>query len=97
MPNGIKAELDQMFPYEQDALRELLNLIIIEGQTYPKSKPLSKVEFAAYWMTHDAFVATYNNTSPPTPMKILGAFYLKPNFPGWCSHICNAGFIVQPA
>lgn len=86
-----------MFPYEQDAVTELLNLIIIEGQTYRKSKPLSKVEFAAYWMTYDACDATYNNKSPPKPMKILGAFYLKPNFPGWCSHICNAGFIVQPA
>jgi ribosomal protein S18 acetylase RimI-like enzyme len=30
------------------------------------------------------------------PIRILGAFYLKPNFPGRCSHICNAGFIVQP-
>lgn len=30
------------------------------------------------------------------PARILGAFYLKPNFPGRCSHICNAGFIVQP-
>ncbi|MBD0388419.1 MAG: GNAT family N-acetyltransferase, partial [Nostoc sp. C3-bin3] len=31
------------------------------------------------------------------PKEILGAFYLKPNFPGRCCHICNAGFIVQPA
>lgn len=40
-----------------------------------------------------------NRASPTTPAlgEVLGAFYLKPNFPGWCSHICNAGFIVQPA
>ena len=25
----------------------------------------------------------------------MGAFYIKPNFPGRCSHICNAGFIVR--
>ncbi|QKD85032.1 GNAT family N-acetyltransferase [Thermoleptolyngbya sichuanensis A183] len=40
-----------------------------------------------------------NRASPTKPAlgEVLGAFYLKPNFPGWCSHICNAGFIVQPA
>lgn len=34
--------------------------------------------------------------STDSPPKILGAFYIKPNFPGRCSHICNAGFIVPP-
>lgn len=27
---------------------------------------------------------------------LVGAFFIKPNFPGRCRHICNAGFIVQP-
>ena len=27
---------------------------------------------------------------------ILGCFYIKPNFPGRCAHICNGGFIVNP-
>ncbi|KAI8591152.1 hypothetical protein BDZ88DRAFT_68354 [Geranomyces variabilis] len=26
--------------------------------------------------------------------EALGMFYIKPNFPGRCSHICNGGFIV---
>ncbi|MEP0858351.1 hypothetical protein [Trichocoleus sp. DQ-U1] len=82
MPNGIKAELDQMFPSEQDAVRELLNLIIIEGQTYRKSKPLSKVEFAAYWMIHDAFVATDNHTKSTNADENLGSFTISsPTFP----------------
>lgn len=40
----------------------------------------------------------HSTPSPSTdsPPKILGAFYIKPNFPGRCSHICNAGFIVPP-
>ena len=29
-------------------------------------------------------------------INLLGAFFIKPNFPGRCSHICNAGFIVKP-
>jgi len=28
---------------------------------------------------------------------ILGAYYVKPNYPGRSSHICNAGFITFPA
>ncbi|KDQ20009.1 hypothetical protein BOTBODRAFT_101861 [Botryobasidium botryosum FD-172 SS1] len=28
---------------------------------------------------------------------ILGAYYVKPNYPGRSSHICNAGFITLPA
>ena len=45
----------------------------------------------------DAFVIKTVNQSPQLqPQEILAAFYIKPNFPGKCSHICNAGFIVQP-
>lgn len=27
----------------------------------------------------------------------LGSFYVKPNYPGRSSHVCNAGFLVAPA
>jgi RimJ/RimL family protein N-acetyltransferase len=27
---------------------------------------------------------------------VLGCFYIKPNYPGRCSHICNGGFITAP-
>ncbi|MBD2359273.1 GNAT family N-acetyltransferase [Tolypothrix sp. FACHB-123] len=95
--NGIKVELDYMHPQEQEVVRALLNLVILEGKTYPQKQPLSPAEFAAYWLNQDAFVV--RAVEPGTthkPKDILGAFYLKPNFPGRCSHICNAGFIVQP-
>lgn len=97
LKNGIKVELDYIKSSEYDIVRALLNTIIIEGKTYPQKQPLSQAEFATYWLSQDAFVvrssgenATYN------PQEVLGAFYIKPNFPGRCSHICNAGFIVQP-
>lgn len=28
---------------------------------------------------------------------VVGAFYIKPNYPGRSSHICNGGFLVSPA
>ncbi|GAB4135424.1 MAG: hypothetical protein Fur0046_08220 [Cyanobacteria bacterium J069] len=122
LPNGAIAELDIMRPEEAEAVRALLNHFVAafstEGLTYPHAQPLSASEFAAYWLSRDAFVVRAVGDAPPpasgdksweieqlkkaspampTPGEILGAFYLKPNFPGWCSHICNAGFIVQPA
>jgi ribosomal protein S18 acetylase RimI-like enzyme len=102
LKNGASVELDIMRPEEQETVRALLNLFVAEGLTYPQAQPLSEAEFAAYWMSRDAFVVrtvgqTVHNTSEAEKTEILGAFYLKPNFPGRCSHICNAGFIVQPA
>ncbi|MEH2055439.1 MAG: N-acetyltransferase [Nostoc sp.] len=97
LKNGILVELDYMNPQEQEVVRALLNVVIIEGKTYPQKQPLSQAEFSAYWLSKDAFVVRTSVVDPThKPKEILGAFYLKPNFPGRCSHICNAGFIVQP-
>ncbi|HEY9845823.1 MAG TPA: N-acetyltransferase, partial [Candidatus Caenarcaniphilales bacterium] len=90
LTDGTSVELGFMHPQEQDAVRLLLNQVIIEGRTYPQAKPLTETGFLAYWMSSDAFVVRADQ-------QVLGAFYLKPNFPGRCSHICNAGFVVQPA
>ncbi len=97
LKNGMLVELDYMHPQEQEIVRSLLNIVIVEGKTYPQKQPLSPTEFSAYWLSKDAFVVRTSIVDPiHKPKEILGAFYLKPNFPGRCSHICNAGFIVQP-
>jgi ribosomal protein S18 acetylase RimI-like enzyme len=97
LKNGIRAKLDRMHSEEQEEVRKLLNLVIVEGKTYPQNQLLSQSEFVNYWLSLDAFVVKVESEfTIYDPKEILGAFYLKPNFPGWCSHICNAGFIVQP-
>ncbi|MFW9260921.1 GNAT family N-acetyltransferase [Nostoc sp. CALU 546] len=97
LKNGILVELDYIHPQEHEVVRALLNVVIVEGKTYPQKQPLSQAEFSAYWLSKDAFVVRTSVVNPThETKKILGAFYLKPNFPGRCSHICNAGFIVQP-
>ncbi len=47
-----------------------------------------KQAFRAYFLSGEAFVAKLEG-------KVVGTFYVKPNFPGRCSHICNGGFIVD--
>lgn len=100
LKNDITVEIDWMYPHEKNTVRLLFNTVIAEGKTYPQEQPLSEAEFAAYWLSCSAFVVRAikeNNTQQIEPEAVLGAFFLKPNFPGRCSHIGNAGFIVQPA
>ena len=47
--------------------------------------------FRAYFMSHAAFVVRSVDGA-----HVMGVFYIKPNFPGRCSHICNGGFITDP-
>jgi L-amino acid N-acyltransferase YncA len=95
----LAVELDEMRPTEAAVVREMLNDIVQEGMSYPQSVPLSPSEFDRYWRQADAFVVRRQAVSDSETVPsagILGAFYLKPNFPGRCSHIANAGFIVAP-
>jgi len=95
----VPVEIDAMRRGESETVRAMLNEIISEGVSYPHSAPLSPADFAGYWLKGDAFVVRLRaetDLEPTATSKIVGAFYIKPNFPGRCSHICNAGFIVAP-
>ncbi|KAG5190470.1 acyl-CoA N-acyltransferase [Tribonema minus] len=48
--------------------------------------------FKGYFLSHNAFVVRAVDSG-----HVMGVFYIKPNFPGRCSHICNGGFITEPA
>ncbi|CAF3682673.1 unnamed protein product [Rotaria sp. Silwood1] len=82
-------------------LQSLLNKEIEVGNTYPQKFPLNLSEFKNYFLSGEAFIVInsgkklsidiFNNLEK----AILGTFYIKPNFPGRCSHICNGGFITS--
>ncbi|MEL6459513.1 MAG: GNAT family N-acetyltransferase [Cyanobacteria bacterium J06621_15] len=97
LKNGIRVKVDYMHPSESEVVRKLLNVIVLEGKSYPQKQALTNLDFDAYWLSGHSFVV-----KPMLPnsefhlQEILAAFYIKPNFSGRCSHICNAGFIVQP-
>ena len=109
---GTEVVLDQMAPEETETVRSLFNEIVAEGTSYPQQTPLSPQGFADYWLKGSAYVVRATaipQTGEGIPedstavvtmgnaANVLGAFYIKPNFPGRCGHICNAGFIVAPA
>lgn len=79
------------------------NLEIERGNTYPHDEPLTVEEFILYWFSQFAAIMTIgdspslNATTTNWEQSFLGTFYIKPNYPGRCSHVCNAGFLVNSA
>jgi hypothetical protein len=77
------------------------------GDTYPMLDPLPLETFGPYWFGMFAAVmllGEYQSTAEIATMQdanwtelCLGSFYIKPNYPGRSSHVCNAGFLVAEA
>jgi hypothetical protein len=49
----------------------------------------------SYFHSHASFAVRFVNQDEHGT-DILGCFYIKPNFPGRCAHVCNGGFICNP-
>lgn len=87
-------------------LNELLNKEIERGDTYPMRHPLPVETFGPYWFGNFAavmFLGEYDSveeiqregrSNVDWNKACLGSFYVKPNYPGRSSHVCNGGFLV---
>ncbi|KAJ5832824.1 hypothetical protein N7474_001135 [Penicillium riverlandense] len=81
------------------------NAEIVRGNTYPMEQTMELEQFAEYWFGTFAVVAVLDDDNESNGLRegrdwesvCLGTFYVKPNYPGRCSHICNAGFITTAA
>jgi hypothetical protein len=62
-----------------NTLNDIFNQIVLEGMTYPQEEPMDHDSFNQYFLSYKCFVATTD--------KPVGAFYIKPNFPGRCNHV----------
>jgi len=80
---------------DSEPLRRLFQTIIEEGASYPHDRLPGQDDFMAYWFTGTSTIIAYPQGSP-RGRDLLGAFYLKPNWPGRARHVANAGFIVAP-
>ena len=75
---------------EQKELYELFLEIIKEGNSYPQILPYSFTDFLSYFFPTNSKVLICKKDN-----KIIGGFYIKPNFPGRASHIANCGYIIK--
>jgi GNAT superfamily N-acetyltransferase len=75
------------------------------GDTYPMMNALPSDRFASYWFQNFGAIMILGNIESADEVsddrdwatQCLGSFYIKPNYPGRSSHICNAGFLVTEA
>lgn len=86
------------------------NLEIEKGDTYPLLDTFSVPAFGAYWFQNFGAVMLLGDIVGGKDQLwaleeagenwhglCLGTFYIKPNYPGRSSHVCNGGFIVTDA
>ncbi|ODV95473.1 hypothetical protein PACTADRAFT_42894, partial [Pachysolen tannophilus NRRL Y-2460] len=76
------------------------NMEVERGDTFPFFDTLHIETFQNYWFGSFAAVMVLGDSQTLDRPKqwekeCLGTFYIKPNYPGRCSHICTAGFLVN--
>lgn len=82
-------ELDDAAESDRDRLFEIFADAVERGDGYPESHPLQPDRFAASWVDPPVVVVAR------LAGEVVGAYYLKPNFPGKAAHIANAGYLVD--
>jgi GNAT superfamily N-acetyltransferase len=89
-------------------LCDQFNREIEKGDTYPMIDSLPLEKFGPYWFANFGaamLLGNYENTEDIARVdeetnwekNCLGSFYIKPNYPGRSSHVCNGGFLVTDA
>jgi GNAT superfamily N-acetyltransferase len=82
---------------------------IEKGDTYPMVEPLPLESFGPYWFGIFGAIMLLGEIEDGRALhemarqgcdwerECLGSFYIKPNYPGRSSHVCNGGFLVTDA
>ena len=86
-------------------LNDQFNKEIEGGDTYPMMEIMPFEKFASYWFQNFGAIMLLGDIGSADEVvdgkdwskECLGTFYIKPNYPGRSSHVCNAGFIVTDA
>ena len=111
LADGTPVQVGPFMETEWETGMELMNLVIREGRSWPFDQEFETVDsYRAYFLSHAAFVVRTrrdsnkdvdddnitDNENRNKASDVMGCFYIKPNYPGRCSHICNGGFITTP-
>jgi RimJ/RimL family protein N-acetyltransferase len=95
LKDGTPVELVLADRAEIEPLRRLYMVIVEEGTSYPHDRMPGTEDFLDYWFRGKSTVTAYSRDGEQQEM--IGAFYLKPNWPGRAKHVANAGFLVAPS
>ena len=95
LKDGSPVQLALAGQQDIEPLRTLYRIIVEEGTSYPHDRFPDQDEFIDYWFRGKSTVVAYV-PDRARARDMIGAFYLKPNWPGRAKHVANAGFIVAP-
>jgi len=76
---------------DKPAIWKIIEPIIAGGDTYVFPPGTHRKEMLDYWFAPDKHVYVAEVEG-----EIAGTFWLKPNYPGLGSHVCNAAYMVLP-
>jgi GNAT superfamily N-acetyltransferase len=87
---GRLVEIAEIQSTDRAELFRIFADVVERGDGWPQLAPLADDVFDATWLGagSSTFVARCDGSA-------VGAYYLKPNFPGRAAHIANAGYIVE--
>ena len=89
---GLELTVSDAGPGDHDELYTAFAQVVSAGEGYPQPRgPLAVEDFREYWLEHKSAVIVARHEG-----RLIGSYYLKPNFPGRAAHIANAGYIVVP-
>ncbi|KEY67936.1 hypothetical protein S7711_02144 [Stachybotrys chartarum IBT 7711] len=98
------ASRHQLPPALAAYLCDQINREIEGGDTYPMMDAFTPDGFARYWFQDFGAVMLLGSVASTDDVlardydywarQCLGSMYIRPNYPGRSSHVCNAGFIV---
>ncbi|KAI0122071.1 hypothetical protein F4814DRAFT_198034 [Daldinia grandis] len=99
------ASRDQVPPSLLAYLSDQFAKEIEGGDTYPMIDPMPLEKFSAYWFQNFGGIMLLGQIESAADVvegkdwsrECLGSFYIKPNYPGRSSHVCNGGFLVTDA
>ena len=95
LKDGSPAQLALADQQDIEPLRTPCRIIVDEGTSYPHDGFPDRDDFMDYWFRGKSTVVAYV-LDRPRDMGMIGACYLKPNWPGRARHVANAGSIVAP-
>jgi ribosomal protein S18 acetylase RimI-like enzyme len=80
-------------PDDAPAIWRIIGPTIRAGETYALDRDMSEADALAYWLGSDreTFVAEDDGGA------IVGTYYLRPNQAGGGRHVCNCGYMTDPA
>src|SRR6187401_2816044 len=76
---------------DKPAIWQIIKSVIATGDTYVFDPNTPQGEMLDYWFAPEKHVYVAEKDR-----KIVGTFWLKPNYPGLGSHVCNGAYMVAP-